>query len=110
MTERGESVHVADWLASRVPLPPPTLSKRIADAVGDVRCSRAELPATLVDVALRLLKSIGNTRESADNLLAADALITYAMEAAVESCRDLDSIAADAALRISSIESSDDTG
>jgi hypothetical protein len=110
MTDYRESVRVADWLASRAPLPPAALAKRIADAVGDVTCSRAALPAALVDHALGLLRSIGSTRDSADDLLAADALITYAMEAAAKSCRDLDSIAADAALRISSIESPDGTG
>lgn len=100
MTEPRESVRVADWLALRVPAPPAALAALIVRSVGDVECERAMLPATLVDRALLLLKSIGSTRDSADDLLAADALITYAMEAAVENCTDFETIAANAASEI----------
>jgi hypothetical protein len=58
------------------------------------------LPGTLVDRALHLLKSIGSTRDSADDLLAADALITYAMEAAAETCSDVERTATMAANKI----------
>ena len=100
MTELRESVRVADWLALRAPAPPPALAALIVRSVGDAECERAMLPAVLVDRALHLLKSIGSTRDSADDLLAADALITYAMEAAVESCSEVETIAANAASEI----------
>lgn len=106
----GESIRLADWLASRTPLPPPALAARIAAAVGDASCTKAALPGTLVEQALGFLKLIGDARESADDLLAADALITYAMEAATENCRQLDAIAADAAKRIASTERPDPAG
>lgn len=110
MSDTGESVRLADWLASRTPSPPPALAARIAASVGDASASRAALPGTLVEHALGFLKLIGDARESADDLLAADALITYAMEAATENCQQLDALAADAAKRIASIESSDQAG
>ena len=100
MAEPRESVRVVDWLSSRAPAPPAALAKRINETVGEATCPPEMLPATLVERALTLLKSINSDRESADDLLAADALITYAMEAAAESCADLDSIAARAAMDI----------
>jgi hypothetical protein len=83
---------------------------RIAAAVGGASCSKAALPGTLVEHALGFLKLIDNARDSADDLLVADALITYAMEAATENCQHLDTIAAGAAKRIASIEASDQAG
>jgi len=102
VTEARESVRVRDWLALRAPAPPPALAAIIAASVGDAECESARLPALLVEKALQLLQSIGSTRDSADNLLAADALITYAMEAAVENCADFDSVAAKAASDVAS--------
>jgi hypothetical protein len=101
VSETGESVRLGDWLASRVPSPPPSLSERIADAVGDSECERAHLSSTLVDHAEALLKTVGNDRSSADDLLVADALITYAMEAAADDCEKLEAIASRVAYRIS---------
>ena len=60
--------------------------------------------------ALGFLTSISNARDSAADLLAADALITYAMEAATENCQHLDALAGDTAARIASIESSNEAG
>jgi hypothetical protein len=100
VSEARESVRVRDWLALRVPVPPSALAERIADSIGDVQCERATLPAMLVDRAVQLLRSIGSTRDSADDLLAADALITYAIEAAIENCADLEFFAALAAKEI----------
>ena len=91
-----------DWLELRAPASPPALAALIADSVGDAQCEGASLPALLVEKALQLLQSIGSTRDSADNLLAADALITYAMEAAIENCSDFETIAAKAANDIAS--------
>ena len=110
MSDAGESVRLADWLAARTPPPPPALAARIAATVGDASCGRAALPGTLVEHALGFLKLIGDSRDSADDLLAADALITYAMEAATENCQHLDAIAADAAMRIASVKPSDQAG
>lgn len=53
--------------------------------------------------AERLLRDLGDSREAATDLLAADALLTYAMEAAAEFNEDLDALAAAATLQIASV-------
>ena len=84
MDETGESVRIVDWLATRVPAPPAALAKIIAAHVDTVDCDMQSLPDHLVDAAVRILNSLRDGRESANDLLAADALVTYALEAAAE--------------------------
>ena len=84
MGEQSESVRIVDWLATRVPPPPEALATVIASKVDQIECDRGSLPDHLVDAAVRILKKLGDGRESANDLLAADALITYAIEAAAE--------------------------
>ena len=93
-----------EWLKSRQPAPPPGLSARLSDIAGDRSCADlAELSATLVESAAMLLRGLGDGREAATDLLAADALLTYALEAAAEDCNrgdagvmSVDSVAAHA--------------
>lgn len=101
MTGPGASIRVRDWLAGRAPSPPPALAQRLTELVGDDRCaSPAELPEYLLSRSQKLLARVETDRSAATDLLAADALITYAMEAAAEYGFDVDAIAANAAMRL----------
>lgn len=75
------------WLREREPAPPERLARRIDEALGSRReADAADAPALCVDAAERLLRELlsrdSTGRESALDLLAVDALVTYAMEAA----------------------------
>lgn len=86
---------LAAWLDSRVPPPPPELAARIramavndtGSALGGERSERAVADRLLdaAEAAMRALLRDGClTRESAIELLAVDALVTYAFEAAAD--------------------------
>lgn len=77
-------IGVREWLESRVPPPPAALAVILASAVGEARCSTADISSVLVAEAERLIAKLGDGRDSANDLLAADALITYGLEAAAE--------------------------
>jgi hypothetical protein len=101
-------VTVADWLRERDPAPPARLIARIETALG-VRAAEPATNATeiflescealLADVAARLSPG----RESALELLAADALATYALEAASDSPATFEVQAHDAMKRLAAI-------
>ena len=99
---------VGQWLARRTPRPPAALVRRVEDALGDSLALDAHVAA---DACLRsaellvsaLLRSNSTTRESALDLLTADALVTYAFEAAAESPVDLAPRAAQAMRRIAAL-------
>lgn len=72
-----------EWLDARTPAPPPELRARMAEALQPAQ-TRA---GALAEGALACLKAAldrGGERAAALDLLAADALLTYAMEAAAE--------------------------
>ena len=82
-----------EWLASRTPPPPPRLAARLAGAVQTVDAPDANRTAlSLIEAAAAILRETPD--ESTDerngaaalDLLAADALITYAVEAAADDC------------------------
>ena len=99
-----EAIRLADWIRARVPAPPAALSQRLAEIVGDHTCEGFEsLPDSLISHAEEVLAQIGNDRSSATDLLAADALITYAMEAAAEFSLDVESVAERAAVSLSAV-------
>lgn len=102
---------VRDWLESRKPPPPPNLAERLVVALAaaptDSRRSRSRPPATglpeaLISAAEVILRGIASrqpgdageysaaidadrpVRTTAIDLLAADALITYSLEAAAD--------------------------
>ena len=74
-----------DWFETRNPTPPADLRDRLGSAVG---LSGVALVDHLVAEAVAALDSArgasGRVRESALDLLVADALLTYACEAAME--------------------------
>lgn len=74
------------WLAGRTPAPPAALRARLDEALGSVD-DAAGVPAALAEAALARLHdalALGDERAAAFELLAADALLTYAFEAAAE--------------------------
>jgi hypothetical protein len=78
---------IGEWLATRTPEPPPQLMRRVRDALGDVATDDARFTTDrCVEAAARavaqLLREGRTARESAADLLAADALVTFAFEAA----------------------------
>jgi hypothetical protein len=101
-------VTVGEWLARRTPQPPPALRRRVEEALTD---SLALDAGDAADACLRsgerivreLLHGDCTTRESALDLLTADALVTYAFEAAGEGPADLAPRAAEAIRRIASL-------
>ncbi|MEO5590609.1 MAG: hypothetical protein ABIS03_13560 [Gemmatimonadaceae bacterium] len=99
MGSSGETVRLADWLQSRVPPPPPSLAALLSRVAGDKWSAEVMLYDELATLARDILASIGEDRASAGDLLAADALISYAMEAAAEECTDVNA----AALRVIAI-------
>lgn len=87
------SLPALDWLEQRQPTPPPALLERMAEAVGAAGASAAAssdvppIPAVLGTAALDRLRVVlqgPGDRAAALDLLAADALLTYAFEAAAE--------------------------
>jgi hypothetical protein len=98
-------VTIGEWLTARAPRPPAALRSRIDAVLGE---SLALDASETSDVCLRageglveaLLRTNSTTRESALDLLTADALVTYAFEAASEAPADLAARAASAMTRI----------
>jgi len=88
---------VLSWLDSRIPAGPDPLQGRVRlalrtlvdDADEFTACFNAA--ATLLE---RTLEADARSRETAFDLLAADALITYAFEAAADDVNELDERAA----------------
>ena len=99
---------VADWIRSRSPAPPPALATAVIASLGahgDDDASRAA--ERCLDAATALLEELlaGGPlgRSEAAALLAADALVTYAFEAAADSPDHLDGRAAEAMLRLAAL-------
>jgi hypothetical protein len=99
---------LARWLDARRPVPPPALRARIDRALADSLESdeRDACEACLragERVVEALLRDNATSRESAIDLLAADALVTYAFEAASDRPTELTSLATDAMARIAAL-------
>ena len=81
MTEPG-------WLGTRTPSPPEELASAIRSALSDRVTIGDPTPMQLLEAAHALLEKVLQNecaqRESALDLLAADALVTYALEIANE--------------------------
>jgi hypothetical protein len=82
------AAEVQAWLAARRPAPPPALAARVAAAVAAGGDLPGGLPEHLAALGDRLLEQVAarpeGGRELALDLLAADALVTYAFEAQAE--------------------------
>ncbi len=85
MTGPVDSMHALAWLEQREPRAPEPLFARMAAALS--RRTETDVPAALAGAALACLRAAvegGRDRAAAWDLLAADALLTYACEAAAE--------------------------
>jgi len=99
---------ISDWLDSRTPVPPELLAARVRELLGEtLRRPAAEAHGCCLEAVDALLISLRDDpeagRERALDLLAADALVTYAFEAAAESPHELASVAAVAMRRVGSV-------
>ena len=103
---------LAGWLDARRPVPPPDLRGRIDSAlagsldVGEEHACEACLRAG-ERVVESLLRENATSRDTALDLLAADALVTYAFEAASDRPAELASLAESAMARIASLGARD---
>jgi hypothetical protein len=93
-------VTVGDWIASRAPQPPPALSREVLEALGaEAHLPESRASEVCLAAAARsldgLLVDARFTRDNALELLAIDALTTYAFEHASESAaaRELEALA-----------------
>lgn len=82
-----------EWLEARRPAPPVKLAAHLGDAVtGLASSSDMSLSETLAVAGTAILKRLTgpnaatSRRDVAIDLLSADALLTYALEAAAEDC------------------------
>ena len=106
---------VGAWLRSRTPPPPPAMLAGVIDALGDRTALGAHAaPMACLDAAVALLEALLREdtlgRERADELLVADALVTYAFEAAATSASDLDEFAATVMTRLAGLSSGEADG
>ena len=107
-TAGGVSTTVESWLAGLKPAPPLALAKRLTELLEPYR----SWPATRVSDACEeagerllngLLTSGATTRGSALDLLAVDALVTYAFEASADAPDEIERRSALAMQRISAL-------
>ena len=106
---------LARWLDARRPAPPPALRERIDTALGrDLHTAGPDIPERCLTAAQRLVSALldenATDRAAALDLLAADALVTYAFEAASEEPRALSGRAAEAMTRIAALGRGPATG
>jgi len=99
---------VADWLESREPAPPSALLVRLRAALGNGATRDAgETVEVCLAAGERLLAAVlaseDASRECALDLLTADALVTYAFEAASDRPGELAARASRAMTRIASL-------
>jgi hypothetical protein len=101
-------VTVGEWLVRRLPAPPAALRARLESALGPA-LGRDDAHATdiLLEAAEALVRGLmrgdAASRQSALDLLAADALVTYAFEAAAESPAGLVADASRAMTRLAAL-------
>ncbi len=99
---------VGEWLDSRTPRPPAVLAARLAKVLDDAMTQPASgIPELFLStgeaLVARLLRSDSTARVSALDLLAADALLTYAFEAAGADVATIDARATTAMQRIAAL-------
>jgi len=99
---------VADWIRTRSPAPPPAFAARVVGSLGSHAADDASRAAErCLDAATALLEQLLASdpldRGEASALLAADALVTYAFEAAAETPDRLDDRAMEAMVRLAAL-------
>ncbi len=96
---------VGEWLAGREASPPPELRERVSALARGGAILDAPVPQSLLSAAAaaleRLARSGASDRATALDLLAVDALVTYAFEAAAESPGSIPVLSAGAMARLS---------
>jgi hypothetical protein len=105
-------VTIAEWLRSRTPPAPEPLVARVEAALGRHRSEDAErAPELFLDAAVGLLEPLlareHAGRDAALDLLAADALVTYAFEAASADPEQLDARTREAMVRLAGLAPGD---
>ena len=94
------------WIRGRSPAPPPDLRSRIEALAARARGTTIPTDALLDAAATAMADVLGDgclTRESALDLLAVDALVTYAFEAAADAPEQIDARTAAALWRIAAL-------
>ncbi len=99
---------VREWLEARRPEPPAALTARLNEVLGDgADRDLADCPEVLMAAGERLVSSLlagdVESRGSALDLLVADALVTYAFEAASADAASIATRASDAMGRIAAL-------
>jgi hypothetical protein len=107
---RPQPMTVGEWLAAIEPAPPAALHARLADLIAASGARPvADVPEVCLEAGERLLEALleaGTTaRATALDLLAVDALITYAFQAAADDPARLETRAAQAMSRIAALPS-----
>ena len=105
---------VAEWLRSRAPQPPEALAARLDAVLGEsLALPSVAIPEVFLEKGERLvaelLQSQNTARHSALDLLTADALVTYAFEAASETPSAIEARASAAMTRIAALCDTRDT-
>ena len=95
-----------EFLSRATPVPPEALRTRMRAAVEGLPDAR-DVPAALLDAGIGIAEQLGagasRDRRAALDLLAADALVTYAFEAASADPSRVPALADDAMRRIASL-------
>ena len=98
---------IAQWLGTRQPAAPPALARRIAELTAALDPTRLDAAAQCLLAAERalpvLISADDDSRRSALDLLAIDALVTYAFEAASSQPERIPELAASAMVQLSSL-------
>lgn len=99
---------IVEWLGTREPAPPDALLARLGEALGaDAQRDAGDAAEVCLAAGERLLAKVLRegeaSRDHALDLLAADALVTYAFEAASSRPSELSSLAAQAMARMASL-------
>jgi hypothetical protein len=100
-------VRLTDWLRQREPEPPPVLARRIAEFAAPFDAQERDAAdgclAAATSALGRVLGAQAGSRDSAVDLLAVDALVTYAFEAAAASPDRIPPLGREAMLGLSSL-------
>ena len=100
---------IRDWLATREPSPPRVLRERVETLAHSVPEKAGDPAGTLLDAAESALAGLArrppDDRDTALDLLAVDALVTYAMELAAETPDEIPRLSERAMSRLSHVGS-----
>ena len=100
---------LGDWLRTREPAPPPALAARVQELTAAWLALEDGFATALVDAGVasleRVLSARPGGREVALDLLATDAIVTYAFEAAANTPKELDALGGSALTRLGGVAS-----